>query len=58
MTDAQAALIMGFWTLGAGAIGYGLAVWRYGRRARRNAERRRRDLERLAMDALASEQDG
>lgn len=50
----QAMLIMLFWSLGCEAIGYGVAVWRYGRKARRAEARKRRDLERLALEALAA----
>lgn len=54
----QAALIMLFWTLGAMAIGYGIAVWVYGRREKRRAATAKRHLDAQIMAALLAERDG
>ena len=56
VTPDQAMLIMVFWTLGAMAIGYGIAVWVYGRRERRRREEESRRLNAHMMALLASKE--
>lgn len=53
VTPEQAAWIMLFWSLGCGAIGYGIAVWRCNRAAKRREDARRQRAQDEALAALA-----
>jgi hypothetical protein len=54
ITPDQAALVMLFWSLGCGAIGYALCAWRTARLERRRRAHRRA-VEKQMLEALAQE---